>query len=593
MASLWKVVLCGLLLTPVGSCTVIHSAQVADYVASLIRHLSDEETGTFDCWFYETSKVPQRESILDAIITSDQLCLIPRRVLNEEVVTDVQRSPGLLVLNFAGNQFDKLQSFLYSSFDRVMKVIALYDSDNLVLLKKVVHILEDVKIKNLVYLAINNLSMQHKETFQDEIYKRSGFVPFHEVFTDPTRNLTGHTFHFSLSDTMTWNSDLYNRYPTHLFGDTIGRLGGRSELHLINCENVSLRECNLKTFMYNFTTMFDFGMNTLSNTRIVNENTMHSMVPNKIQVAAPSGRRLSSLEVLVAPFRLELWISLILLLLVNISVMILYPKWFQNDLILLPLCGFERRQFYHVSTLEKMILIILILIYFVLSKSYETKFVALMADFPYENDPRTLEDLLYSGTSIQQSKELFQEWRINEDAQLKQLFSLVEYDKINPINWNSRKLAYIASESHLFINMHNPRNIDPKTGHRRFIIVDQFSLGIHIGFYFTSYRNPLVPKLQRAELQLFEGGFTNVWLKQSARHLYGARRVQMMAKGFTPVGEDIGFDELEPAWYAAVIGWGFGSAVLGLEICWFWLRKRIDFSILKYLQQLLSVYFVK
>ncbi|EDS41932.1 conserved hypothetical protein [Culex quinquefasciatus] len=72
------------------------------------------------------------------------------------------------------------------------------------------------------------------------------------------------------------------------------------------------------------------------------------------------------------------------------------------------------------------------------------------------------------------------------------------------------------------------------------------------------YRNPLVPKLQRAEFQFFEGGFTNFWLKSVTQRMFGAYRVDIVAKGYNIIQTNIGFYDMEPAWYVVVIGWTLG-----------------------------------
>ncbi|EDS41934.1 conserved hypothetical protein [Culex quinquefasciatus] len=81
-----------------GSSSEHYSRQVLEYVTSLIWNLSEEEPGSFDCWFYENLEQPSEESMLDPIVTSDRLSLIPRRILYSEGSVKVSRSPSILVV---------------------------------------------------------------------------------------------------------------------------------------------------------------------------------------------------------------------------------------------------------------------------------------------------------------------------------------------------------------------------------------------------------------------------------------------------------------------------------------------------------------
>lgn len=561
MNSVWKVAFLGLLVTTSTSAED-PTGQVLDYVTSLILYLSNQEPGSFDCWFYENSKQPSMDTVLNAIVSSHRLSLISRRVLYSEGKVEVQRSPGALIIVVNGNQFMKIALFLTSSFDRGLKVVVLHNNDNLEGFIYIVEALRVMQLHNVVYIFTDYLVIQNLEAFQKISYTRTGTVPFHEVFIDPTSNLTGRTFHLSLSSSILWNSDAYNGYSNELFSGTIQRHGGRAEIHSIDCvQEISIRDCFLKSLNYNSTTTYDFGVNTLSNPDITNEFYMHSIVPIPIQIAAPSGRKLTLFDVFMIPFQLELWAFLLTLFVTSALLIMFFLLRFQNNLILLPLCGFEKSSFHQVSSLEKTILTVLIVIYFVLTTAYEAKISAFMTNFPYAPDPRTLDDLLVTGITVEQTDENFLTATIEHNPRIKKLFSKIEFNESRKGDWYSRNHAYIGSRSHFYSCLNDPQNFDPETGRRRMVVLDQFTLGIRVGFFFTSYRNPVVPKLQRAEFQFFEGGFTHFWLQQITRQHYGARHVDIVAKGY-----NIGFYEMEPAWYAIVAGWVLGVIVFVAEI---------------------------
>lgn len=571
MNLIWKVAAVLALLATFGTTCQGQQEQIIDYVVSLIRHLSDTGLETFDCWFYATIEQSSDDSILEAIFISKQLSMVPRRMLFSQKEIDVDRSPGLLVIDITEIRYPTFHNFLYSSFEREMKIIVLFNLKTIEKAQIIGQALTNMYLYNVVYIRTDFLTIHHSSAYQVETIARVGAIPLEEVFIDPIRNLTGHTFLISYSMSLAgsdWNSKSRHGFEMEIIGDTITRLGGYYNIHRIRCEEgSSLEDCMSYAFFYNATTVYDFCLNALTRKEMVNDIYTYSTIPNTMIIVAPSGQRRTSLELFTIPFQKELWFALLVLKIICILAMQLCPKWFHNDLILLPLCGFERRQFHQVSALEKTLLIVLIVIYFILSKSYETKIVAFMTDYPYEADPQTLEDLLKSKLTIKQFDADFERSMIDSNPEMKNLFATVKFGDWESIDWYSRKHAYIGSEAHMHLCMQNPKNIDPETGHRRMVIVNQVPLGNRISFFFTSFRNPLVPKLKRVEMQFFEAGFYSFWLHELTRQTFGLRHVYM-SKGYIPEQKNIGLQELLPAWYALGFGWLLGFMFLALEVVW-------------------------
>ncbi|KAL1377660.1 hypothetical protein pipiens_004139 [Culex pipiens pipiens] len=253
---------------------------------------------------------------------------------------------------------------------------------------------------------------------------------------------------------------------------------------------------------------------------------MQSMIPHAMVIAAPSGRRLTALEIFTIPFQRELWIWLMTFLLISVLLMLLFPTGFTNNLILLPVCGFDRRQFHLVSTLEKTFLIALIVIYFVLLSAYQAKIITLMTEFPHAADPRTLDDLLRNNMTVQFS-----------------------HDWSKPMIEDDPRMGHL-DRTFMKFALNDRRNFDPVTGRPRLVILDEFTLGVRISFYFCGYRNPLVAKIRRAEMLRFETGLYDSWARKRFRQEFGVRQSRFMFFE----GVDIGITELEPAWYALAIG---------------------------------------
>ncbi|KAL1377658.1 hypothetical protein pipiens_004137 [Culex pipiens pipiens] len=332
--------------------------------------------------------------------------------------------------------------------------------------------------------------------------------------------------------------------------DTVRRLGGASQFHEVNsAEFDDVDDYVLKLYKYNASTMYDFGANAITRSNVMNEHFYYSIVPVTMHVAAPTGRPLTAFEVFIAPFRIELWTSLLMLMLVCTLVMLLFPTRFINDLILLPMCSFQRRALHRVSLLEKIVFIALIAIFFVLFKAYEAKITAFMTNFPHSRDPRTLDDLLQSNITIEQDEGDFGEDMSDEDPRYRQLFSPVPFRGKYTIHWKSQNLAFVGSRLFMKLAMSDARNFEPETGRPRFTVVDRFTLGERIAFYFCTFRNPLVAKVQRAEMWHFEAGLVDFWVQELIQQQKGSRHSGIARGGV------VGLFELKPVFYGISIGW--------------------------------------
>ncbi|EDS41933.1 conserved hypothetical protein [Culex quinquefasciatus] len=518
-----------------------------------------------EIWHFEAGLV---DFLVQELIQHGMGCpMIPRRVLYYNGSSKTLHPPAVLVLFSKNYSAKKLQRFFSSDLNWSLKVIVLYHAHFPHELQRVI---SDAQLHHVIYIRTSWLVIQQKLPFRDEIVARSEPIPFEETFADPIGNLTGQAFAISYATTpidSLWNIKTRNGYGTDLLEDTIQRLGGRTRLHRISCENeISVTDCYNKSFFYNATTMYDFGVMRMTRSHVRNEHFTYSIIPITMAVAAPTGLKLTSFEVFVIPFKIELWVSLFVMIAICIAMMRLFPKQFHNDLILLPICGFERRQFHQVSSLEKATLVTLIIVYYILFNAYEAKIIAFMTNFPYASDPHTLHDLLQSNVTIQNFDAGFETMMITEDPRMRQLFAKPMARTNSSIEWNSRDRAYIGSRPYLQFIMSDAKNYDPETGRRRLVILDRFTLGNRVGFVFTSYRNPLAKMVQRVEMQHFEAGMMDHWLKRHIQETFGVRHVDFVAKGFATTRNTIGIVELEPAWCALAIGWMIAGIVLISEM---------------------------
>lgn len=200
MCPSWKMIVLFVVVSLTGR---ILANQVADYIASLILHLGNQQLGSFDCWFYDTTD-QWTDSILNDILVSSQLELIPRRVLNSTEQVEVQRSPALVLVNYNSNHHMRIGAFLASKFDRSVKAIVFYNNTPELELEFpfATSLLRVLQLHNAIFVSSDALVIHQKMAFQSKFTVHRGVVPFEKLFVDPLSNLSGHTFHISHSKRM-------------------------------------------------------------------------------------------------------------------------------------------------------------------------------------------------------------------------------------------------------------------------------------------------------------------------------------------------------------------------------------------------------
>lgn len=415
------------------------------------------------------------------------------------------------------------------------------------------------KLYNVIFVRSDSLKIHHKMAYQEEVNVRYGEIPIEELFVDPVGNVSGHNFHVSSSFPVLNERVGINQYYSEMFIETMHRLGGNVHLRRINCQiTQSSTSCSRSLFYYNSTTPYDLCTEMLTFNFLQNIYHMHSIIPNATVIGAPSGRRLTAFEVFTIPFKPELWIGLLSFLLICTLLMFVFPTLFANNLILLPICGFDRKKFHLVSPLEKTVLLTLIVNFFILLNSYGAKIIAFMTEFPYAPDPRTLNDLLRNGITIRHFTDGWARQMIEEYPQMEPLFSKLPLSA----EWNFQKNAYISDQYFMRYFVSRSDNYDSISGGPRYVILREFTLGNMIQSFFTGYRNPLVPKLEQSEMWHLEAGLFELYVRELTNKEFSIHQSRFSLLS----GVDVGIAELEPAWYILAIGWGTSLAVLVLEI---------------------------
>ncbi|KAL1402749.1 hypothetical protein pipiens_000947, partial [Culex pipiens pipiens] len=182
------------------------------------------------------------------------------------------------------------------------------------------------------------------------------------------------------------------------------------------------------------------------------------------------------------------------------------------------ICGFERHDLNHVSRLEKITVISLIIVTFVLLSAYEAKLVAFMSSFPYATSPRSFEDLLQSGITIPVHER--DSFGVGNDSRLAQVFKYSSATSVtlNSTQWN---VGLMGTSQALRMAIKYTVNYDASLGRSKFVILDQFTVGLLVPAYFVGRRNFLKGRYHRSEMAFMEAGLMDFWTRRNARRFFG------------------------------------------------------------------------
>ncbi|KXJ82021.1 hypothetical protein RP20_CCG015860 [Aedes albopictus] len=550
-----------------------YDEEVLAYTTAVINHFAGEYIGLFECWFYSIAKDTSQKTIIDAILSSPQLATFPKIVYNYASKTFTTLRPTMIVI-FC-DDFSTVSSWIWNllvsdQFRLFTKIVVLYQEDYHFDMKGLIGMFNTARLYNTIFIHTQHLTVTFEFTFRKIYFNETGFVPFVQLFPDQTRDLGGYEMQVSVFKPDEENDSKLKQRKGRLIEwvrNTVSRINGSSKFHYIHCShNQSQRICFDKAAYINGTkTMYDMNLNSLRSSNF-DPYFMHSMIPNSLHIAIPRGNRVSVLQLLIAPFRYEVWITLALVISSCGFLMIIFSKHFKNHLVLFPICGFEQHTFHQAPTVEKLIIFSLTIFFYILSCAYEAKIVALLAKYPYEPNARTFDDLIRYNITVYVHSESFLD--ITADPQLRKVFK-VDPQKVIDIGNQKIRAAFITSS----IQISNPLHvINLSTGQDQspYVILDQFAIGTQLFFYFVTVRNALIPRLQTSEMLFLEAGLMNYWVDDYFHLKYGIAYRKVLCKEENSVEVQFELIDLKLAWLTLATGWSIAAIWRLVEMVYSW-----------------------
>lgn len=542
------------------SCVISTTHSPALYSAALIRYLAEHHPyGTFDCWFYKLSKFPLETNMLYKIVTSEELASIPIRVLCLSEAAKFDHHPQLLLIfcdDWTQQFLESLHNFLvHSRFKASLKIIVFYEHLYVKQLVLIQTAFTYSNLFNVIFIRTDRLQVHYYLVYKKRFVSSRGAVPYGELFPDQSVDLAGREMYLSTSRN---DPDQLVSTPKRLFKgrvyewvlNTVEHYNGTVVIHRLAPEH------NL--YVLNSTHLYTFCLEMMSflDTK---DTFLLSAYPDRFLVAAPAGRRYEIREVLFMPFSPALWILIITLGGFFYASMVLFPRLFKNDILN----------------------IAIVILSFLLCSAYEAKIITFMINAPYAANPRTFEDLLEGGITINMSTRTSIE--LLGDPKYEQVF---KYSPGIPAMRYHPKMGYYARSNDIRLGIVDPVNYDLRTKRSMLVILDRFPLGSFVHFYYVGPTSPLRDKFQRTELVFYEAGLMDFWTKRIFREYFGIKYSRIVEDGNGPEDETLGMIHLVPIFKGMLIGLGLATLVFVGEVCFY--LKKIELKFVKCLRRFKS-----
>ncbi|KAL1399568.1 hypothetical protein pipiens_008114 [Culex pipiens pipiens] len=233
-------------------------------------------------------------------------------------------------------------------------------------------------------------------------------------------------------------------------------------------------------------------------------------------------RPLNVFELMLMPFSWQVWLLLISIFVVSEVTAQVFPSLFENDPVLLAVCGFERRSLHETRQRETIILHSLMILMFFMSNAYETKIVSLMIDRPAIQRIKTLEDLENSNVKFSGHLEHNSHY-VNNSVVGKMIVNgthLFIRDKVPGFG------LYLLSEQTEVLEF---TAFDYNRMQPWYVILDyEFYVGPRT--YYMSWRNRFLEVFRYIQITLTEAGLLDLWTRQwqyDVRPLHHGQRMRV------------------------------------------------------------------
>ncbi|KAL1380036.1 hypothetical protein pipiens_014498 [Culex pipiens pipiens] len=540
-----------------------HHPEALEYVLFSIEYFSSVEPGIFSCVFYDLnpSRPFDADHILSKIVRSPRLDHVVKLVFNGSQLTDsvlntIPNNPSLIVINSGGDARGlersgilKSERALLGVFAPATRILVLVDGRA----PRVVGLFFDVLSQTWRYNKVALIDYTRVTVTLCNVVSHHWIDrPIHPsfLFTLVQRRLAGHKFTFSsdreyvyaTDQDACWVDEVARYFNTTAVFYEHGCVPGKSFAQCMLKKKTVLEAIDISIDMTDWVPGF---------------RTIYTTSPVISHILVPRDRPLNAAELLLLPFSWQVWLLLLVVLTTAQAMKHIFPKHFQNDPILLVVCGFERHNLNETGRWEKMILHSLIILMFFASNAFETRIISLMISKPSIQRVKTVNDLETYGITFY--------------ADLDRYPQYVSHPMIGKFLINGRQNFWDTNPGMGIYADELTAKVAPIVvfDYERklpwFVELDMRCFeGVQM--FKTSYRHPFLEEFGNIRLLVVETGLYDFWEQLTVRSvvnmLVGRRlREDMSSKIY------LDMDDILPAWMILGIGCGIAASNENDELC--------------------------
>lgn len=548
----------------------------ANYTISVVQYLVAQQISTFDCWFYHATPAGNGESLQDIFVgLNRESTEIPKLITNSHFDWLALRGnkiklPTLVVIQFENASFVRpilvnfaLMVGTLPSRTKFIFLISTIERKVLVQFKSILTFLKRCKIYDVIVVSSDE-EMMIVHDFAKDTSHTSKFVPPRWLFWDQSRNLNGLPLRYGLMAYEDWfkctKDDCFG-YDAILVKEMARYLNTSAKLMKFTCpEKYDQRDGYVYRCVYVVSNKlfcdFDIFIESISG-QDYERGYLQTPLPVDNVLLVPNGRPLNVVELFFRPFQTELWIAFFIGTIVIKMISLLVPNHFRNDVLLLPICGFERYNLNHTGQNEKLVILTLILLFFFISNAYETKIISLMTNKPRVGTFNTFQDILDTKTTVKADHQL-----------------ALEFPFFSTLYQNGTKQDYIqldGTSAYMTGGLFGQTlvlrkvNWDYESNQPRYKVMDE-RFAMVVGFYPLPVKSALKPHLEYVQAALWEAGILNLWYERNLDRMALDLDWQVSQKGVNPSSNILKISDLLPAWLIVWFGAGIGLMVFFVEV---------------------------
>ncbi|KAL9702571.1 hypothetical protein quinque_006089 [Culex quinquefasciatus] len=539
--------------------------RLIEYTTNLVRFLQAQHPGHFHLWFYHVapSSIPE-DPILQQIFTALDDKLVPRTVLNtfDSRWVHSERKPIPLVIVHVESTMLELPRWfnftqLLLAVDSHTRVLVLTSFERAEVVLEVLLVpFQHTRTFNVVLLSVDREMYVFYDFVRKSVKVLTELPSFETFFPNPNRNLNGMRLIF-----LPAKIQMVSRCPSasDCFGYDMSLIEQVSDYVNASLLRLTLtcgegQECGLEVIarlaLDYLNCPFDIYADQVYFREKFENHAVRSPISINDAFLVPIGRPLNVVELFVLPFRFEVWTLLLCGLVVTKIASFFAAGGFQNDVLLLPICGFERFDLNQANRTEKGVIFSLIVFFFFMTNAYEAKFMALMTERPPAFEINTLDDILRMGLTVNAGRDKAEllpgydfKYRFVEGAN-------VIDDRLDGVS------VYLLNDKKAKVALLRPVNWNFESNQPRYKMLDE-RLGLQISFYLLPVRSLIKPAFDHVQKVLYEAGVLQLWFWKMINMFYADGKPfarDIPEEGFAPTASILKFSDLLPMWIVLALG---------------------------------------